>query len=186
MLRNGDHHNIHLQRSWDKHGESSFSMKPIIYCDSEQSLLYEQMALDTLKPEYNIATCAEASARGAKRSEKTKRLLSKIQKGKTVSEETIRKRVESRDGYTHSEQTKEKISNSIRLWHNTESGKRANHNAAKAKHRRVTCLDNNITYNSIKEASEALGIERSHISAVAKGKRNHVGGYRFEYAGGNA
>lgn len=36
-------------------------------------------------------------------------------------------------------------------------------------------------YDSIREASEALEVERSHISSVCKGKRKTTGGYTFKY-----
>jgi len=47
--------------------------------------------------------------------------------------------------------------------------------------RKVTCLTNGITYNSIQEAADALGVNHGKISAVASGKRSHTGGYKFAY-----
>ena len=186
MLRNKKHHSVHLQRAWNKFGEASFIMKPLIYCDPEMSLFYEQICLENLKPEYNVATCAEASARGAKRSEETKRKISEVQKGRTITKEAIQRAIKSRKGYKHSEETKAKISHAISAWHETEKGKHAADLSSLRRQRKVICLNNEVIYDSIKEAEQALGVNHSKISAVASGKRNHTGGYRFAYviAGG--
>ena len=45
-LRNGVHHNIHLQRSWNKHGEESFEFNIILECSEDELLLIEQEYLD--------------------------------------------------------------------------------------------------------------------------------------------
>ena len=71
-LRSGSHRSTYLQRAWDKYGEAAFIFKPLLYCDLKMTLLYEQILLDGLKPEYNIATCAEASARGLTHSDEAR------------------------------------------------------------------------------------------------------------------
>lgn len=48
--------------------------------------------------------------------------------------------------------------------------------------KKVTCLQNGLTYQSLTEASEKLNVCSSKISAVCKGKRKHTGGYSFVYA----
>jgi len=183
-LKHQRHHNIHLQRAWNKYGEDRFEMNPLIFCDEDMTLLFEQMMLDNLDPEYNIAECAEASARGAKRSKETRRKISEAQKGRKQSKEAIRKSVISRRGYKHSERTKELISKKISEWHKTEKGRVARKNAIKAKQKKIRCLENGKVYPSIKAAAKELGVLRSQISAVAKGKRSHTGGYRFVCAQG--
>ncbi len=185
MLINGNHHCIYLQRAWDKYGKDSFIMRPLVYCDKDMTLYYEQIMLNKFHPEYNIANCAEASARGAKRSLETRKKISEIQKGKKRSIEAIKKSAMGHIGLTHSDETKESISKSIKEWHKTENGKIAKQKAIEAKNKKIICLNNNITYSSIKDASKDLGINRSKISLVAKGKRNHTGGFRFIYAGGD-
>lgn len=45
----------------------------------------------------------------------------------------------------------------------------------------IICLDDLITYDCIAEAGRVLNINKSHISAVCKGKLRKTGGYRFMY-----
>lgn len=51
----------------------------------------------------------------------------------------------------------------------------------KTNNKRILCLNDNVEYCSIKDASRKLQIEASNISAVCKGKRKHAGGYKFRY-----
>lgn len=46
---------------------------------------------------------------------------------------------------------------------------------------KIKCLNNNVIYNSINEASRDLILDRRGISLVLKGKRKQTGGYSFEY-----
>lgn len=52
-LNGGKHHNILLQRSWDKYSEESFIFEVVEECDEKILLEREQYYLDS-KPEYNI------------------------------------------------------------------------------------------------------------------------------------
>jgi group I intron endonuclease len=52
-LKNGKHHNIHLQRSWDKYGEHNFVFEVVEECDKNILLELEQKYLDS-NPEFNI------------------------------------------------------------------------------------------------------------------------------------
>lgn len=45
----------------------------------------------------------------------------------------------------------------------------------------VKCLDENIKFNSTKEAAEYFGIRASEITACCRGKRKSCGGHRWEY-----
>lgn len=56
QLRNNNHHNLFLQRAWNKYGEDEFNFKIVeIYSGSSEQELFqlEQIYLDTC-PEYNI------------------------------------------------------------------------------------------------------------------------------------
>ena len=127
MLRGGRHDNQHLQRAWDKYGEDNFEFEVICSCPKDQTLEFEQKFLDVRQPKYNIANCAEASARGRiawnkgkslpPRSEETKRKISESSMGHIVSLETRRKLSEANKGQTpwikgghHTEEAKQKIS----------------------------------------------------------------------------
>lgn len=52
-LKNGKHHNVHLQRSWDKYGEDNFVFELVEECGETILLELEQKYLD-LNPEFNI------------------------------------------------------------------------------------------------------------------------------------
>jgi len=58
LLRKGKHYAIHLQHAWNKYGADAFAFEVIIYCDPENCLMYEQIALDHYKPEYNTLQIA--------------------------------------------------------------------------------------------------------------------------------
>ena len=68
QLRREKHHSIKLQRAWNKHGADVFIFEVLLYCDPQDCLVYEQIALDHYKPEYNVAKIAGSSL-GIKRSE---------------------------------------------------------------------------------------------------------------------
>ncbi len=83
-LRGDRHDNPHLQNSFNKYGESAFTFEfikrvPWAYLsDVEQNLIDGLWGTARL---YNIARCAEASARGLKRSAETCAKLSASRKG---------------------------------------------------------------------------------------------------------
>jgi len=56
-LRKGIHHNIILQRAWDKYGECQFIFETVIECNLDELLIKEQEFLN-LKPTYNIGLTA--------------------------------------------------------------------------------------------------------------------------------
>lgn len=103
-LRDGNHPNIHLQRTWNKYGETSFKFQVIELCNSDTLVEREQHFIDTLNPELNIARdvqkpmlgtirtreSIEKSAskiRGVKKSEEHKRKIAEAHKGKPISDE---------------------------------------------------------------------------------------------------
>jgi len=67
-------HNKHctqkLQRAWNKYGMDAFVFEVLLYCDPENCLMYEQIALDHFKPEYNTCKIA-GNILGIKRSQET-------------------------------------------------------------------------------------------------------------------
>lgn len=77
QLSNGNHHSAVMQRAWNKYGEAAFGFKKLLVCAKEDLLWFEQRALDSLKPAYNICKIAgsvlgyrhttEAKAAAAKR-----------------------------------------------------------------------------------------------------------------------
>jgi len=53
-LKNNNHINVILQRSWNKYGKNSFVFDIIEECKENMLLEREQYYIDTLKPKYNI------------------------------------------------------------------------------------------------------------------------------------
>lgn len=91
------HHSIKLQRAWEKHGERLFEFDVLCYCDPEDCLKYEQMALDLFKPRYNVAKVA-GSRFGTKQSKTTKDKIRKAAMGRKHTMETKSKMKEQRQG----------------------------------------------------------------------------------------
>lgn len=57
-LRRGIHHNTHLQRAWNQYGEPSFTFTTLLYCAKDSLLMYEQLLIDAMEPEYNLSPTA--------------------------------------------------------------------------------------------------------------------------------
>ena len=53
LLKHNKHQNIHLQKSWNKYGESAFIFEIIEECEIDNLLNREQFFIDSLDPEYN-------------------------------------------------------------------------------------------------------------------------------------
>lgn len=108
-LRKNSHCNHYLQNAWNKNGEEAFKFEILIKCDAENCILYEQIALDYFKPEYNICKTA-GNTLNFKHSEKTKELLRyRCTQRKPISEETRLRFSRASRGRKHTEETKEKI-----------------------------------------------------------------------------
>lgn len=100
-LENKKHHSVLFQRAYDKYGSSCLDFKILLYCTKENLLFYEQLAINTYKPEYNICKIA-GSQLGMKRNEETKARMSKAQKGRIISEDTKNKMSNAQKGNTKS------------------------------------------------------------------------------------
>jgi len=123
-LRKGTHHNIHLQRSWDKHGEEAFEFGILEYLDkSEKLYLAEQFWIDVYQEEdrelYNIATPGPAFMTGQKHTKESRQKMSEDRKGKPGPMKGRKHTKESRynmseaaKGREHTEKTKRKMSES--------------------------------------------------------------------------
>lgn len=115
QLQEGRHHSRYLQRAWNKHGARAFTFRPIIYCAKHDLIMYEQAAMDALKPEYNIVPTA-GSQLGYRHTEETRKRMSiarrrnpsSPRKGMKHTEESRRKISESRKGKGNSGWTDER------------------------------------------------------------------------------
>lgn len=88
-LRNGSHHNTHLQNVWNKYGENSFSFGVLEEVETHLLLEREQYYIDTLKPELNKSLRAESGFLGLRHKEETKEKLRDIQAKRMKSPELI-------------------------------------------------------------------------------------------------
>jgi group I intron endonuclease len=243
QLKNGSHHNYHLQKAVTKYGINSFIFCVIEYCEPEKLIERENYwftQFDFKSQLYNSCPTA-GSALGIKRSEETCRKLSKANKGRTFSEEfrkqnsernkgkiipeeTRRKISEANKGKMFSEEHRRKLSEAAKqrkysedyckkisernkgFKHSEESRKKMSESKknmsgeTRKKISEATCkklskpvyqLNRNsgevlATFNSIKEASQILGLKSSsNISEVCTGKRTQAHGYRWQYASQN-
>lgn len=56
--RRGKHHSRHLQNAWNKYGQDAFKFEVLLLCAKEDLIMYEQRAIDTLKPALNTLPAA--------------------------------------------------------------------------------------------------------------------------------
>jgi len=84
-LRRNKHHNIHLQRAWNKYGESNFIFEVLIVLKKKNKLLKtEQNYIDNSDKKYNIAETATATY-DYKHTKSTKKKISEFAKSRTGS-----------------------------------------------------------------------------------------------------
>lgn len=75
------HHNIYLQRAWNKYGKDNFIFEIILFCEYDQLSICEQEMVNKLNPAYNIRKDCVDSPLGTKHSEETRKKLSDSHKG---------------------------------------------------------------------------------------------------------
>ena len=121
-LRQGVHHNRHLQNAWNKYSESSFSFSILEFTSNDDLITREQYYIDLLDATnpnfgYNINPIAGSSL-GVLQSEETKEKIRAARIGKKHRPESIEKirqaSLGSKNGFfnkIHSIETKTKISN---------------------------------------------------------------------------
>lgn len=96
-LQSGTHANIHLQRSWNKHGKDCFVFRVVEYVDLDCLIDVEQKYIDLNVDGYNIAPCAR-SRLGVKVSSESRQRMSQAHKGKRRSLESRLKQIETTRG----------------------------------------------------------------------------------------
>lgn len=133
LLQNGRHTNVHLQRAWNKHGESSFQFVVVEFVSPALLLAVEQNYLDLNVNGYNIAPIANnrldtvvtpksrrrmsESHKGMRRSLESRLKQSATTRGRPghiPSDATRAIWSAQRKGRTASERTKSKMSERLR------------------------------------------------------------------------
>jgi group I intron endonuclease len=97
-LVRGDHHSIALQRAWVRYGPSAFQFNKLLACSKENLIMYEQICMDALKPEYSVAPRA-GSQLGFKMSDEARAKMAEAAR-----------RTRNFTGRTHSAESRAKIS----------------------------------------------------------------------------
>jgi group I intron endonuclease len=110
-LRCRRHSNSILQAAWDKYGEENMIFEVLIRCEKRECLVLEQILLDTMCPEYNIARSASAPMMGRTHSEETLCKMAEARVGRVYPKQSPAAKERSRISHTgkrHSPETKEK------------------------------------------------------------------------------
>ncbi len=122
LLKRNKHHSIYLQNSYNKYTESIFTYEILLICSEKDLLFYEQRALQSYKPAYNMALNTLAPMKGKFHSQEAKEKISNSLRGNKRTAGTILSKEhkikiserllgnKNSLGYTHSEQTKAKMS----------------------------------------------------------------------------
>lgn len=109
-LRKNTHHNKHMQFAWNKYGENSFILTPLLLCERQELARYEQICLNVMKPEYNATIDVTAPMLCVRFSQEHKDKIAKANAGKQFrlgmknTEEQNRKISESHTGKKLSEE----------------------------------------------------------------------------------
>ncbi len=110
-LKNNKHHNVILQRKYNKYGQSNFNFEILSKCPKEYLIKMEQWFLGNLNPTLNIYKTAY-SPLGHKHSEETKQKLSLLKKGKARPKWIIDKLKEINTGKPFTQEHKNKLKES--------------------------------------------------------------------------
>ena len=120
LLKNNKHGNKHLQSAWNKNpDELIWSFEIIEYCEKNKEILDDRethwiASYGATNPEKGYNRCSIGSSQlGTKRSKETRQKISKVHKGKIVSEASRKKMSEVRKGVkraTFSDETRQKMS----------------------------------------------------------------------------
>lgn len=153
----------------------------------EEAFLLEEMYI-LLYNTRNIRHGFNESSGGkyGNHSNKTKKKISKANKGKYLGSHLTKERREkiskSNKGKKHSNETKNKIGKAHEGMKHSEESKKKMSKSHKGKgNKKVINLDTGEIFNSISEAMEKYPNCGTHISSVCKGKRKTAGGYHWTY-----
>lgn len=180
-LTSKNHCNTHLQRSFNKHPNNTFSFEILEICKKEECLKKEQYWMDYYKSYdrkkgYNILKYS-ANSLGYKHSEEIKELMSNLKKGKSSHINTQKAILLANTGKSRSLETRLKISNS-------NKGKKQSKESIEKRRilvtgitfknkRNIIKLNYDYTiikiYNSLKECSDDINISMSQIRSICNG-----------------
>jgi len=188
-LKEGKHSNVFLQNSFNKYGISNFQFEILEFCDKSVLLVREQYWIDRFFDNqvmcFNINKTA-GSWLGRKHSEKSKKKMSILHKGKNKSETTKKKMSISHKGLKQSEETKAKISTSSR---NRQSNPKMcpqwNKTGKLSAHKRKTKVifeDGSCKiFDTVKETAIFTNVNQSTITRAIKSRNGKVKNFTFSF-----
>lgn len=203
QLRNNKHNNQHLQRAFNKYGESSFIFEIIEFVPDRQMLIErEQHYINTfnvVEEGYNICPTA-GSTLGRPHTETTKLKLTGANNpmfGKHHTAESKKKLSQSLKGRIFSEEHRHNLSIAGRVRivsaearaHMSKAQKgriiteehrrKLSENSANA--REVICIELNQTFKSCRDAATFINRHPSCVNDCCRGKQKTAGGYHWKY-----
>ena len=188
-LRKNKHGNIHLQNAWNKYGEDNFTFSILKICTELELDNFEKYYIDyynslDMNYGYNLQSggneCKKLSLETIEKikknrhyicSDKTKKLLSEIQTGKTLSQEHKDK---------ISQHHKKAIAEGT-MKPKTEHFERYNELQKKS----INCYNKNgfyKKYDCIHDCARDLNLLATNVCKVLKGKYKTSGEYTFTYS----
>lgn len=105
-LQAGTHHSRKLQAAWNKYGEQ-LTFDRLLICAREHVVMYEQLAIDALRPALNVAPMAGSSL-GYRHTEETKARFHERKKARTDTPARVAA-MAARRGVPLSEEHKAKV-----------------------------------------------------------------------------
>jgi group I intron endonuclease len=163
-LRDGRYHDTKLYSAFKKYGNENFKIEEIDGANSQSELNYKEWLwihkLDCIKNGYN----SKEGGLYVKMSNETKLKLSIKLKGRVFSIATI-DRMKLGQTKRFKEQSHPRTGCVGKL---------------SPVSKKVLCVNNNKIYDSYRQAAIELGLNRSHISSIIKGKRKSTKGYKFK------
>ena len=164
-LKKGKHPNIHLQRSWNKHGEDAFRFERIFKCCNALLIWHEQRVIDIYKESigwdmiFNLDNTA-GSRLGAILSQETRIKIGKANKGRKASSEARAKMSAAHKGNTYGK------------WHKGRK-KSPEHRAkiGKANKSRKYTPEMRANMSAAQKGKKASLEARANMSKAGKGKK---------------
>lgn len=170
-LRGNAHGNSKLTRAFAKYGIDRLIFAKILICDKADLLTYEQIAIDVMKPEYNI--CKIANSRlGIKADPARKHIRSAGQRNRAKpSEATRHKLALAKLGTKRTDESKRKTSESLKLAHQRPEIKNERIRTAKETNARPEVREKiSMALTGIKRSDETRArmsdAQRGHLSTL--------------------
>jgi len=171
----------------NKYGKDNFNIQEICVAFNKKDLdLLETKIINKYKSitpnGYNI----EGGGNGKKVVHaSTRKKIRKANLGKKHTKETRKKMSNSHKGKVRSKAHRLNLSKSLKgkapCRKTIEAAQKANRGRIPPNSRKVVCLENNKTYNSLHHAARELNCLVSKISLVCQGKRKTTNNLRFRY-----